>query len=236
MKFVEKHLNKHHLFHAPHRWFFAFLSSPIHFSEMHYKRKYHLTFRHAKKLFVFDMALLLGAIALLGSSLFFFLYDPTITDLVHVEITGPTERIKSGEVAQYRVLYKNNSEVKMQDITLTFETPEGFVLYEGESSITQQELDSGKMIDELAPGARGEIAFSGRFFGIPDEPYTIAAHLTYTQEQRSKSEVVARKNIAIVRDSVLDFSVDLPNIILGNGQSTMTMSITNTSDIAVKNI
>src|SRR3990167_8605456 len=60
MKFYEEHATFHHFKHNPHKWFAAILISPLHHAEMRYKQTYHLRFAHAKKLFVFDMMLILS--------------------------------------------------------------------------------------------------------------------------------------------------------------------------------
>ncbi len=79
MQFFEKHFNKHHLLHSPHKWFLALLVSPIHTAEMHYKKRYHINFIHAKNLFVFDITLILSIVLLAIGSIFWFTYDPTVT-------------------------------------------------------------------------------------------------------------------------------------------------------------
>ena len=86
MLFVTQHLTRHHFFHAPHKWFLALLISPIHFAEIHYKKKYHLNFKHAKKLFAFDMILLSSIIVLIIATSFWFFYNPNIVDQINLSI------------------------------------------------------------------------------------------------------------------------------------------------------
>src|SRR3989338_10602091 len=90
MHFFETHFTRDTLFHKPHKWFLALLVSPIHAAELYYKKRYHLNFVHARKLFAFDMALLAGIIALVGTVIFLFAYDPTVTKDVSLAVAIET--------------------------------------------------------------------------------------------------------------------------------------------------
>ena len=97
MKLQNTHSEKNHLFKKPHKWFLRLLSSPIRFAELHYKKKYHLRFRHARKLFIFDIALLIIIILTACTTIFWLSYDPSITKLVYLSIEPSSDRIISGE-------------------------------------------------------------------------------------------------------------------------------------------
>ena len=106
MKYVTEHLTKHHLIHAPHKWFLAFLCSPIHWLEIYYKKRYHLNFTHARKLFLFDMMLLSLIVVLIGSTIIWFNYDPTIDELVYVSIKPSQDKMISGDYVSFEINYK----------------------------------------------------------------------------------------------------------------------------------
>ena len=55
-----------------------------------YHHKYHLKFRHAKKLFIFDLCLLAVAAALLGLTIYFLVWRPSSTDKIDLSLSfGP---------------------------------------------------------------------------------------------------------------------------------------------------
>jgi len=234
MKFFEEHFTKHHLFHKPHRWFLAFLVSPVHAAEMHYKKKYHLNFIHAKKLFLFDMALLASILVLVGSTVFWFLYDPTITDLVHVDIgiTSHTSeedgiRVRSGEHITYTIEYVNNSDVAMRDTILTLDLPEGFEVEHVEGEGVYDSGAHSVPLDTLAPKTSGSLTVVGFFWGNVGEEYRLTTILTYKQEGREIQEQKRAASITTLHDSTLVTSVETSDSILANGSTPIAVTLSN---------
>ena len=242
MKFVEKHLNKEHFFHKPHKWFIAFLSSPLHAAEMHYKNKYHLNFGHAKKLFFFDMTLLLSVILLILSSIFWFTYDPTVTSLVRLELSQSTERVGSGGEVFYDIDYANNSDVALQSPIVTIELPEGFIIDEEYTSENfSKETNSFINIPDLAPGASGQVRIAGWLFQTPDTEESITATISYTQSAngRSTSGREERKFTRVhsyTRGSVLTIDINTEDRIISGGTSPATITLKNTGVRAITDI
>ncbi|HAT03346.1 MAG TPA: hypothetical protein DCS29_01025 [Candidatus Magasanikbacteria bacterium] len=231
MQFVEKHLTKHHLFHAPHKWFFAFLSSPIHFAELHYKKKYHLKFVHAKKLFVFDMLLLLSTVAIFISAIFWWAYDPTLTDLIYITIEPTKSRIISGEQVGYRIVYKNESDVGLFGTTLTLATPEGFVETQVVPFSSYYATAKTFSINELKPQEWGEIYIEGMLYGTPHKETPLQAILEYTQEGRQKKERKISPHVTIVRGSLLKTTIDASTSALNDSTTPLHITLTNTGEV-----
>lgn len=236
MKFVENHLNKHHLLHAPHKWFLAFISSPIHFAEIHYKKKYHLKFEHARKLFFFDIILLLSAILLLFGTIFLFTYDPTITDLVYLSIKSSPERIISGDYVSYEITYKNESEVTLKNPYITLRLPEGFVVEKAEPSELFDDSQYIFNIPELRPENSGTVTVEGRFYGTPHTDIHLEATLIYTQEGRKKQEFKKSPNLSVLRGSVLSSKLELPGMILPDTTVPFNLTLLNEGDISIESI
>lgn len=233
MKFFQDHFTKHHLFHAPHKWFLALLISPIHAAEMHYKKKYHLNFAHAKKLFAFDLILLLSVAGLASATVFWFAYQPTVADLVGVTITQSRERIQSGDDIIYTARYQNNSGVTLRSVQLALDFPENFLLGEAQPQAQYQAHISTFSLADLPPGAHGNVTVEGRFFHTPHQETRLIAHLSYQPETRDWREEKIGRIISVARGSILKSRLLGPAKILAQGQTPVTIELENTSDIAL---
>lgn len=230
-----------HFFKHPHKWFAAFLISPIHVAELHYKKKYHLNFVHARKLFVFDMTLLFSAIALIAGIIFWATYDPTVTDLVYVSIHPGHERLLSGQQAIYVASFKNESEVKLTSPKLIFELPQGFV-FESQEHTWQKDLnfDSTTLTYALSapiePGEEASFTVSGIYYGTPHIETNLKATLVYIQQGRVKSETKSGPHLSILRGSVLKSSVLLPTKILSHTTVPFSLTLRNEGDNSIYTI
>ncbi len=234
MKFVEQHLTRHHLFRKPHKWFLAFLASPVHAAEVHYKRKYHLTFAHAKKLFLFDMTLLLSTIFLVIASVLWYTYDPTVLELVSVSIDTSEERIQSGDYATYTFSYANQSDITLTNAAMAIQLPEGFEL-DTNASAAPSEGNTFSLADVI-PGAEGALTLAGWFYDVPNVENTIVATLSYTQDGSERTEVKARQALTTLRGSVLDTALEVNNTMVGSGTTPITITLTNTGERPLNNV
>lgn len=235
MKYVEKHLTKHHLLHAPHKWFFAFLASPIHFAEVHYKNRYHLQFAHARKLFLFDMSLVGMLFTILGAFLFWSAYNPTVTDLVYLTISPSQTRILSGEYVTYSIHYKNNSPVRLTNAQLLLELPEGYVLDKTDPDTfdqTANTLDLGN----VESGGEGTISLSGWFYGTPSLEDHIHAQIVYKQDGKTRIETKTSPHIVFLRGSLLASSVELQEQIIEGSRIPFKITLVNNSKDPLFNI
>ncbi|MBH41813.1 MAG: hypothetical protein CL685_03800 [Candidatus Magasanikbacteria bacterium] len=230
MKLIERYLNTHHLFHKPHKWFLAFLVSPIHALEMHYKKKYHISFRHAKKLFFFDMLLLFSTIFLFAGTLFWHFYDRTVLELVSVDIAAQETRIQSGSHTTYTISFANNSDMILTNAHIAVSLPDGFILDTAQLDTRFSAEQQLFTLQDVLPGSSGNMQIAGWFYAIPNKENTITATLSYKQEGRKQTEVKARHALAILRDSVLRTSVSVSDTLLGSGTTPIEIHIENTGD------
>ena len=234
MKFVETYLTRYHLFHKPHKWFLAFLVSPIHAAEIHYKRKYHLTFAHAKKLFLFDMLLLGSTLFLLVGTIFWFTYDPTVRELVSISISSTEKRVQSGDYTTYTIHYENNSDVTLTDVRIALSLPEGFdIASTSPYTITEQRVFA---LPNLVSGAQGTVSLSGWFYDVPEQENTITATFSYVQEGETRREIKARQALTTLRGSVLQTVLSTSDTILGQGTTPVTLTLTNTGLRPLSNV
>ena len=234
MEYVREHLTKHHFLHAPHHWFLALLVSPVHLAELHYQKRYHLRFVHAKKLFLFDFTLLLSVIALFGITLFLFLYEPSVVASVSLSITPsnnatPATKIQSGDDITYTVAYANKSGVLLQDPHLSVSFPLGFVLESAAPSELFTPANNTFVLPPIPPGGSGEAVIKGILFGTPDETDRVSAQLSYRQEQRTDREIRIANVLTTLRGSILEGALSGSHAILPTGSSPITVTLTNTA-------
>lgn len=225
MQFVSDHIHPKHALTRPHKWIAALVLSPIHAAELSYKKKYHLTYVHARKLFFIDTILLLATFLLFGLTIFWFTYDPTIVSEIELRLAvasldpdNSDGRIRSGEPVQYTVTYQNNSEVVIEEVALQLRLPDGVTVTEGTRNLP---------IGTLAPGEGGEHMLSGRFLEDVTSNHQVLAILSYRQAERSFTEQRAASILKTVRGSIVTSELTAPDQILSTGSYPVSLRITN---------
>lgn len=231
MQFVANHLTKHHLVHAPHRWFLAFLLSPIHALEVHYQRRYHLQFDHARKLFIFDMLLLSSIFIIGGIAASLHWYDPTVTKQVDLAIEANSQtaeaRVRSGELITLKISYQNNSPEVLADSSVHLKLPPGFILRAAPATFVTS--TNSITINELKPRDSGELIFTGQFWGEPGKNFPATADLVYRQQKTNRYEIKTAGILTTPADSVLQLTAIFPETIYATGSWEIPVTIKNTS-------
>jgi hypothetical protein len=233
MKFVEEHFTFHHLRNTPHKWFVALVIFPIHRAELRYKQTYHLRFAHAKKLFLFDSLLLLSTILLFVSTLFWWLYDPTITELVHIDVTaqGESDRIRSGDDVLLTVRYHNESDKTLLNPRFTISLPTGYIL--SDVSVPFSRQDNGTLsvpIDSVSSGDERTFTLSGQYYATLGEHSPVQALLVYTQEGRSAPESDVDRLLLTTRDPSVTIDIGVPTHIVPQARTPVSITVTNAHD------
>lgn len=236
MQFVEHHLTKHHLFHAPHKWFMALLCSPIHLAEMHYKNHYHLKFENARKLFIFDITLLISIIILMAGTSYWFFYNPEVTDLVYLSAQISQNKIKSGDYTTISLHYENNSDTKLISPTLSIHLPEGFILDRAEPKDNFDTIAHSFKLNSLPSGHSGAVQISGWSFGTPDKEEKITTELIYQQSDRNFKETKIASSFITHRGSILETKITAPKTIVAQGKTNIVINLKNTGDIELTQI
>ena len=234
MQCVETWLNKHHLLKKPHKWLVAFLCSPIHFLEKHYKNKYHLNFSHAKKLFVFDITLIILTLLLTFSTILWFTYDPTVRSLVYIKIEPSKTRVISGDYIEYNINYKNSSTEKLTSPILNISLPPGFILNEARPPDSFN--DDHFELDNISPGETAGVLIAGWIYGTPEIEIPIEVSLIYKQEGREKFEEKASVFIKTLRGSVLQGKISSRNLVLPQDTLPIDFTLENTGTELLKTI
>ncbi|OGH84957.1 MAG: hypothetical protein A2493_01920 [Candidatus Magasanikbacteria bacterium RIFOXYC12_FULL_33_11] len=236
MKFVAEHLKFYHFKKNPHKWFLAFLASPIHFAEMHYKKRYHMQFAHARKLFIFDITLLLSLVVILGAGLFWKFYNPTVTDLVYISIEKTPTRILSGDRLDFSINYKNESEIKLIKPKLKVNLPIGYILEKTEPAEIFDQDSSTFSLPNLEHLDEDSVHIYGRIYATPHVENNISTSLSYKQEGKKKEETKTTPFFAVLRGSTLQTTIELTRKILPNSNIPINITLKNNGDIDLKQI
>lgn len=230
MKFVEEHLTKHHLFHAPHKWFLAALISPIHACEMHYKYRYHMQFAHARKLFLFDLSLIGTLITIGVSALLWSFYNPTVTNLVYLTVTPSQGRILSGEYVTYTIQYENKSEKRLSHSVVSLEVPDGFIIDKSEPHEKYDEKTHSFDLGTIDTKGEGSVSIGGLLYGNPSKEDHIHASLTYRQDGATRTETKVSPHMIFLRGSVLEMGVDMADQVIENARIPLTITLRNNGE------
>jgi hypothetical protein len=200
------------------------------FFHNHYHTNYHLVYNHAKKLFVFDLFLLATAITMMGASLFFFFWNPGITDQIDLKISLGSNRVKSGELIKVTVDYKNRSKHYLREPILALHLPTGFVVDRALTPTNTFRADSTFELDELRPGASGQSELYGRLWVAPKQDEKITAFLAYLPGTNKNHEQKVGTFLVNLSDSILKASLEMPPTSFANATVPFTYKLINTSD------
>ncbi|MEK7131137.1 MAG: hypothetical protein AAB797_00170, partial [Patescibacteria group bacterium] len=207
------------------------------FLNRYYHKKYHGKYQHAKKLFVFDLALLLFAFVVLGTSVFLFLWKPSLTGQIDVSISLGSERIKSGDEIHLTVDYANKSKFKLNNISLGLRLPEGFIIDRNKTAKDIFSDDSTfASLKEIKAGATGQVEIYGWFWSEPNKDARFIANLSYQPENSSDREQKLAYFVANLSDSVLTGQLVISTTTLPNFPLKFTYTLTNSGNRTLNNI
>ncbi len=158
------------------------------FLHSHYHKRYHGIYKHAKKLFVFDLALLGLALVMLCSSIFFFFWKPTITSEIDLTFSFGTERLQSGDEIRLTIDYKNRSKKNLNQAVMGVHLPVGFVVDRSKTSEDIFSSNSTFNLDKIEAGGAGQVEIYGLIFAEPNMDEKITAYLSYLPEGSKTKE------------------------------------------------
>ncbi len=211
------------------------LKTVHHVLKRHYHNKYHQVYHHAKKLFIFDIILVILSAVFLVAGLFFFFWKPNITELIDLSLSIGNNRIKSGDKIVLTVRYANHSKERLEKTTLAFKLPAGFVL-DPQNLPTDFQKNSTFEINTLEPGASGEIQLTGRLWGEINQPEKILGVLAYHPGSEPTIEQKLTPLIINLPDSILSGTLDMATTTFPNQKIPFTYRITNSSDLTIQNL
>jgi|GEM_PF-218802 len=158
--------------------------------------------------FSFLLALVAGTIAFV----YFEKSSFSQADL-KVEIIGP-EEFEVAEEVEYKIRYRNNSDTRLEDVSVVFEYPEASVPVEEDEEEITMERDTFRRIVELPninPGQEETIEFKAKIFGMERDSVKASAWFNYSPQNLSASYEEPRTHTGIITEVPLSFEFDLPS-------------------------
>ncbi|MBI2037682.1 MAG: DUF11 domain-containing protein [Candidatus Magasanikbacteria bacterium] len=207
------------------------------FLHHHYLNRYHGVYRSAKKLFVFDLALLSLTLAMIAGNLFLFFWKPSLTGLIELSMTLGNERIKSGEEVIVTVSYTNHSKINLKEASLGLRLPEGFIINRDKTPtdvFSDQSIFTS--VKELGAGASGQASVYGSFWTEPNEDALIIANLSYRPENKSSREQKLSSLITKLPESVLSGYLKFPSSAFARAPIKFSYTIKNSGNREIKDI
>ncbi len=196
----------------------------------HYHTRYHGIYRHARKLFVFDLILLTAALFMLGAGLFFLLWKPSLTDLIDLKLTLGIERIKSGELMAMGITYQNRTKFNLRNSVLSVQLPNGFEVDRTKTPEAEFSNQSTFDIGVIKPGAKGEKTIWGYFWTEIGAEEKITSLLTYLPDERTSREQKMSALLVTLPESILKTEVTAPANALPGQEVPVSIAVTNQSD------
>ncbi len=202
----------------------------IKFLKKTFDNRYLNIYKHAKKLFVFDIILLILAISLFGISIFWFFWTPSIASKIELNFAYSSEKITSGQDLDIFITYANNSKFNLENTSLSLNLPSGFILNKAKN---EHISDSNSInLGQIKPSGNGKITISGQLIGDVTQTDKILATLTYKIGKTSKidqknemglikytgSEITGQINIqeSSFPDKEIPFTIKLTNLSQNN--------------------
>lgn len=188
-----------------------------------------------KKIFkVGIIAVTLAALTVAG--LFFVFRQRFDRANVSLKVFG-RDRVVSGEDVSYLVEYKNNTNVVLKNVKLTFFYPAGAL------PINAQNLQkvgdgqiSGVILSDLAPGQAGKQEFRASLSGSKDEKKKATAILSYQPGKNPSRFESSAEFESVIFLVPLVLSFDLPEKTVSGQSLTFALKYLNTSDIAFSDL
>ncbi|MFH0987306.1 MAG: hypothetical protein V1841_00195 [Patescibacteria group bacterium] len=169
---------------------------------MNLKKEIHIRWSRKNTIIVLSF---LGVIGVVAIAYFLFYKNIFSTQNIVLQVSAPKE-IASGKNITWMVTIKNNSKVKIEDLSLNFEYPDG--VFGKENSVKKRE--SKKIEGGLLPQQEISENFSGTVFGVEQEIKEAKAFLTYTPVGLSTQFESEASFSTRISDTSVSFLMDVP--------------------------
>lgn len=207
------------------------------FLKNHYHLRYHGVYQHAKKLFVFDLALLGLATTMMAASAFLFFWKPSLAGLIDISISLGQERIKSGEQVHLTIDFTNNSKENLKDVSLALRLPEGFIVDRTKTPTTTfSDRSIFSAVTEISAGASGQVELYGQFWTEPKTEVRFIANVSYRPENKKAREQKLSSYISTISESVLSGTLEMPKSTFAHVPVKFTYTLQNTGNTPIGNI
>lgn len=152
---------------------------------------------------------------------------------VAVSIEGP-DNVVSGKAVEFKIKYKNNESVKVKNLSLRIDYPEGFYFITSNPYAKTLSLNVWSL-EDLKPGESGEVVLTAQVVGEKNKDFRINAVLSYEPVNFSSTFDAKSEKTLKIKDTLMDFSVDAPGEIGNNNRVTYNIKYKNISDETLNN-
>ncbi|PIT87128.1 MAG: hypothetical protein COU31_04595 [Candidatus Magasanikbacteria bacterium CG10_big_fil_rev_8_21_14_0_10_40_10] len=203
----------------------------------HFHVKYKSNYRHAKKLFIFDIGLVALTFCLVGLTIFFFLWKPQITDLIDLRLSMGANRVLSGQYVEVMLQYQNRSEHYLMFPTLSLELPTGFII---DRQKTPTEYFSNDFeflgLKDIPPNESKKYSIYGWLWSTPSAENHITANLAYQPSDTKRQEQKISRLLIKLPQSILAGNLQISPMALTDQTLNFTYTLTNTAKYSVNNL
>ncbi len=123
---------------------------------------------------------------------------------LYLELIGP-DNPQALEEVEYLVKYKNNANIALEDIRITFEYPRHAILPEGHQYIETE------LADSLYPGQENTISFKARLLGAERDKLTARVKVTYRLRNIKARYEAETTHTAVISGVPLTLELDIPS-------------------------
>lgn len=198
------------------------------FLKNHFTKKYHDIYKHAKKLFIFDIILLILAFSIFGSALFWFFWTPSIASDIELTFAYSSEKIVSGQEIEIHINYKNNSKFDLNDTSLSLHFPDGFLLNKEKNTLIT-DINS-IALERIHSGRSGQITIYGQIIGNVIENDKILAILTYKIGNSSKIDQKKELSLIDYSGSYLKAELEIEKTVFPDKEMPFIIKLANLSE------
>ncbi len=151
-------------------------------------------------------------IAVLSVFVFLFYYERqsfSEADL-RFEIIGPSD-VKVGEIVEYRVKYRNNSDTRLEKTSVVFEYPEASVpIQENGDFFDGENLRRKIDLEDINPGQEEIVDFKAMILGEEGDTVKAVAWFNYSPQNLSANYEAERSHTTVITSVPINFELDLP--------------------------
>lgn len=178
------------------------------------------------KIFIF---LLIILVALAGALFWYFQRNTYSKEALILEVLVP-EEAKTGEEVKFTVRYKNQGNIRLEDVNLVFNYPEGALpLDDNEKRIT-------KDLSDIYPGEEQALEYRARLFGKKEDILTGRATLTYRPKNIKAIYESESTGSVKITDTPIAFVFDAPSKIPPRKKTEFSLNYYSNLDLPLSNV
>ncbi|MBI3671432.1 hypothetical protein HY249_01400, partial [Candidatus Azambacteria bacterium] len=151
---------------------------------------------------------------------------------VKLYIAGPSS-VSAGEAVSYKISYRNDSNVALNDLNISFEWPAGSV-FEGNEYFKPVKID--KKVGFLMPNQEKSLILEGRIYGEKDSEKHIKVDMSYTPAGLNKPYTLSQEFITKIETVPIFLNVSLPKQVVADKDSDISIEYVNDSDASFSNM